>query len=241
MSYRLIRQLSDSYDERIFLSLVAEFVVGYYSVNGSVRCDASSIILAIGSSLLDELCNALAQSSELIVEDENNLNEVEVVEGELELIYSTLSVVIEAISAGQSADGLVAVLNIAIVLVNALALVIDEIGASVRGIALLSIVGEDVRAISFALVSLEILSNVLRPVSLALRIFSNLTSGVLITALSGNGASCVAVSSLLASICDGSNVNIIVASILSIFESAIGVIQSYVFCVLAVQYFGICR
>lgn len=222
----------------MFISLISEFVVGFLSSNIVIRIDAFAGVVVIGASLISGVTLGAGELGELQIDElEERITNTE---SDIEVIGVTLFLLIDVISAGLASDGFTAVLEVILTLSNAISLTIDLLGALGRGLALFGLFGEDTGVIGSGLVVLEIISNILRPISLALRIFANLTSGVLISSLATSGVSAGGVGSLVAFVLGVNDVSlfvfIVVSIVLSAFETVVGIIQSYVYSILALQY-----
>lgn len=225
----------------MFISLIGEFVLGYF-VNGYiVRVDSAVILISFGSTFLSELTRGSSELTELQIDeaDETLIS----LESELESVTTFLSFISEVIFAGQSSETFTAVLEIVATLSDAVSLFADYTAVSTRGLNSLALVGEDNRTISCGLLPLEVISSILRPLSLALRIFANLTSGILISSLSGSAELNQATSDLVTTTLGSYGIGafIVLSIFLSAFETVVGVIQSFVYFILATQYSRVIR
>lgn len=222
----------------MFLSLIGEFVLGFYTSDCVVRFDATTGLLAFGASLISEVTFSAGELTELSVDEFDEI--IEVAEVSIELAIATLSLLLDVTNAGVSIEGFTAVLEFSTTLSDALSIITNVRGIGARFEAFVALFSESTSPIETALVVLEIISTVLRPISLALRIFANLTSGVLISSLSSTGATATTTGLLLTSVCGSSELSLFslsnVTIFFSTFESVIGVIQSAVYFILAIQY-----
>lgn len=225
----------------MFISLIGEFVLGYFANGCILRIDSAVILISLGSTLISELTRGSGELTELQADE---VDEILIsLESELESVTTFLSFISEVVFAGQSSETFTAVLEIVATLSDAVSLFADYIAISTRGLNSLALVGEDNRTISCGLLPLEIISSILRPLSLALRIFANLTSGILISSLSGSAELNQAVSDLTTTTFGSNGIGVFIALsiLLSAFETVVGIIQSFVYFILATQYSRIIR
>lgn len=222
----------------MFISLIGEFVLGFLSSNVVVRFDAFAAVVVAGASLINAVTLGVGELGELQSDEFESV--VVALESDLEVVAVTLLLLVDVLAAGLSCDGFTPVLEVILTLSNALSVTSDLLGTVGRGLGILALFGEGVNVIDIGLVALEIISNVLRPISLALRIFANLTSGVLISSLAASGSSVGGLGSLLGFVLGSNDISLFVlvsvSLVLAAFETVVGVIQSYVYSILALQY-----
>ena len=223
----------------MFISLVSEFVVNVYFSNGTVECDTSNAILGLCVTLFDELTSAISQLGELRIEDEVSVSVFEVC---VEVCISVTLIVLDVLGVGFSVEGLSSATFVVATFSDALTLIQDVCGIISRRFAGTGVLVESTQTdlLSSCSIILESISEALRPVSLALRIFTNITSGVLISALTISGSTTYGSGTLLTTVVDNAETVLGVlgalTSVLTVFETVVGVIQTFVYVALSVQY-----
>jgi len=223
----------------VFIQLSSEFLIGYLFAIDLLVIDAALIGLVQGAVVDNE--QSIGDIDEYSYQDLQSASRGVISEIESEILANLGGLLIDNVFAGLNADSATPAIYVAACFVEALLSIQSNCGLLVSvGVDSVNIIvsGNSVLALSLAVC--DVISVCIRPLSLAVRLFANTTSGILLSGLLLPSASADYVAGSVAQdICVslGASVAFICSAVLLIsVECLVGVVQVYVFTVLSQLY-----
>lgn len=223
----------------MFIQLSSEFLIGYLFALDLLVVDAALVSLVQGAVVDSE--QSIGDIDEYSYQDLQSASRNVVSDVESEILANLGGLLIDNVFAGLNADSATPAIYVAACLVEALLSIQSNCGLLVSvGVDSVNIIvsGNSVLALSLAVC--DVISLCIRPLSLAVRLFANTTSGVLLSGLLLPSASADYVAGSVAQdICVSLIVSVafvISALLLVCVECLVGVVQVYVFLVLSQLY-----
>lgn len=222
----------------MFIQLASEFVMGYFMAIDVVIVDVL---------LINIVCGLVSDDSQIVDVFGYEFSYVDVEDSSVvsEVAFELLNVIgvylCDNMFAGYLSDGATPAVFVAMCLIEAIMAMLANISLNIStGLDSFGILVGGNTALAIGLAVCEVLAYGLRPLSLAVRLFANMTSGVLLSGLLLPTASIGLVDAVAAQ-----DVNVSVVALMAYFVSAvalslgeccIGVIQTYVFMSLSDAY-----
>lgn len=223
----------------VFIQLSSEFIIGYVCAIDLFVVDAAFLSIVQGAVVDDE--QTFDDIDEYVYRDLQVAATNVISEIESEILANLGGLLIDNVFAGLNADSATPAIYVAACLVEALLSVQCNSGLLVAiGIDSVGVIFGGNSVLALGLAVCDVVSLSIRPLSLAVRLFANTTSGVLLSGLLLPVAASQYTSSTVAQdICVGAitSAAFIFSAVLFIcVECIVGVVQVYVFLVLSQLY-----